>query len=126
MKISEWVKELDQNEAGYARRYFRFWKGSNGNREPEIPWGMSKVHADVLKYHTQSLIDTTQRRRKMEETKTITFRASEKLERDLAFEASEIDVNKSIYIRACIEAGRPIVKAHPKIINFFSDVVIPK
>jgi hypothetical protein len=126
MRLSEWINELEPAERGYTRQCFRFWNGSNGRIEPQIPSGMSKARADVLRYHTQSLTDLTRRRRKVEELKVISFRAPEELQRHLAFEASELDINMSIYIRACLEAGRPLVRAYPKIINFFSDSCIPK
>jgi hypothetical protein len=126
MQLSEWIRVLDQDEAGYARRCFRFWNGTNGGDQPTIPAGMSKARADVLRYHTQSLTDMTRRKRKVEDLKVISFRATVDLEKQLAFEASELDINKSIYIRACIEAGRPIIKAYPQMINFFADSVIPK
>jgi len=125
MNISEWVKELEPDEQGYARQCFRFWNGSNGHVDPDIPDGMSKSKALVLKFHTKSLTDEAKKKRKLEELRVVSFRAPEKFEKELAFESAQIDVNKSIYIRACIEAGRPLVKHNPGIIAYLSGSVIP-
>lgn len=125
MDLNEWLLDLEPTEAGYVRQCFKFFKGTNGGIEPEIPAGLSKARADVLKFHCKSLAEKIKRRRKVDELKVINFKASEKFEKEISYEAAELDVNKSIYIRACIEAGRAFVKTHPDMIKFL-DSVIPK
>ena len=119
MTIYQWSQELEPDEQAYVRQCFQYWMGNNGGIEPDVPEGMSKVRAETLKFHCKSLIDTTQRRRKMQELKVISFRAPEEFEKELAFEAAKIDVNKSVYIRTCLEIGRKLVLAFPALIHFF-------
>ncbi len=126
MNLSEWANSLPNDEKAYVSQCFKFWQGHNGNREPYPPNGISNARAEILKYHTKSFLEPGTRRRKMEDLKVISFRATEEFEKEIAFDSAKLDVNKSIFLRACIEAGRPFVLANPRIINFFSDSVIPK
>jgi len=127
MNIKEWCSELHPEEQGYVRQSFRSINGTNGAIQPDPPAGMSKAKADILFYHTKSFIDLSKgRKRKMDEWKVISFRGPAELEKSLAIEAAQLDINKSIYIRACIEMGRPMVKEYPKLITFLSDEVIPR
>lgn len=127
ISVGQWIRELDQKEAAYARQCFRFWNGTNGSQEPEIPEGMSKVHADVLKYHTKSFINgDTRRKRKMEDLKVVSFKMPPREFEELASCAAQVDVNVSIFIRCCIELASPQVLKNPALINFFSESVIPK
>lgn len=125
MNMSQWANSLEKDEKSYVSRCFREWK-RNSESEPTIPDGISKPHADVLRYHTKALLDTTQRRRKMEDLDTVSFKLSHKLHEALAMAAAEVDVNVSIFIRTCLLLAIPQIAANPKIINFFSESVIPK
>ncbi len=127
MSLQAWVDTLDRDdEKVYVRQCAKFWMGSNGGHEPDIPDGISKSHAQVLKFHCQSLCEGTPRRRKLEELSTITFKASEEFHKELAYAAALVDVNVSIFIGSCILLAKDQLKANPKLINFFSDSVIPK
>jgi hypothetical protein len=120
--IPDWSPE----EKGYMRRCFKFWKGVTKGEEPEIPEGISKAKADILKFKAKTAADSTKRKRRMEELVTISFKVSKEFSRELNSQAAEIDVNLSIFIRSCILLAGPQILAYPKVIGFFSDSVIPK
>jgi len=119
MGLSEWISELEPKEQGYARQCFKFWNGTNGGSLPGIPPGMSKSKADILRYHCQALNNGRTGRRKVEESKPISFRWADALKKELAFEAAELDITLSEYVLRCVNIGRPIVRAFPELsINF--------
>lgn len=127
MTLAEWTKELDQDEQGYVRQCFKFRNVLNGGQEPEIPKGMSKTKAEILKFHCKSYLEGSNgRKRKMDELETITFKVSPDLHKQLAVDAAQIDVNISIFIRTCIVLAAPLLKTNPELVNFFSGSVIPK
>ncbi len=115
MNLSEWANSLEINEKGYVSQCFKFWNGSNGGQEPPIPVGISRSRADILRFHTKSLNDGQTGRRKMEESKPMSFRLTDALKKDLAFEAAELDISLSEYLIRCINIGRPIVMAYPAL-----------
>ncbi len=125
MNSNEWIHTLEKDEGGYARRCHRLWKQGMEDG-PTIPEGMSKTKADILRYHTKALLDTTRRTRKMEELAVISFKLPKELQQQVAMSAAEVDVNVSILIRTCIVLALPQIISNPKIINFFSESVIPK
>lgn len=124
MDLTEWVLELEPIEAAYVRQCYRYWNGTNGGIEPEIPPGLSKARADILRYHVKSLNNGQRGKRKMDQAKPVSFRWSEKFKRELAFEASLLDVSLSEYVYRAINIGRPIVLAYPKRSKAFPDPVL--
>ena len=120
MELAEWILELEPVEQGYVRQCFKYWNGINGGMEPSIPAGMSKAKADILRYHCQALNNGKKGRRKVEESKPISFRWTDSLKRDLAFEAAEMDITLSEYVLRCVIAGRPVVKAFPDLSKNFT------
>ncbi len=126
MDLNEWVSLLEPIEQGYVRQCFRYWNGTNGGVEPDIPQGMSSQRAAVLKFHCQSLNNGQTGRRKMDESKPVSFRWTDKFKKDLAFEAAELDISLSEYVMRCLNAGRPIVQAYPTLSKNFEDPVIQK
>ncbi len=126
MTIAEWAELLDPNEKEYVKQCFRFWHNPDAV-EPEIPDGIGRSKADLLRFHTKSLMeDSNTRKRKLEQMETITFKASHTMHTRAAMDAAHVDVNLSIFIRTCINLASPIIKANPKLVNFFSESVIPK
>ncbi len=125
MELKDWILELNGDEQAYVRQCFRFWAGDNKNYEPEIPSGMSKSRADILRYHTKSLAESHQRRRKVEDLDTISFKASHDFHQQIAFYAAQIDVNLSIFIRTCIELSKETLVKHPELVYSLKSV-LPK
>ena len=125
MNLSEWAHSLENDEKAYVSQCFKFWQRDNGGEKPDPPEGISKARADILLYHTQSLLDTTKRKRKMEESSTITFKVSGEFHQRLAMAAAEIDTNLSIFIRCCVELSIETIKKHPELIYTLKSV-IPK
>ncbi len=119
MKLSEWISLLEPIEQGYVRQCFHFWQGTNGGVEPSVPLGLSKSRAEVLKYHCRSLNNGQTGKRKVEESKPVSFRWTDKFKKDLAFEAAELDITLSEYVLRCVNIGRPVVMAYPKISKQF-------
>ena len=70
--------------------------------------------------------EDSRRKRKMEDLRVVSFKMSPAEFEELAKNAAQIDVNVSIFIRCCIELAASQVLKNPKLINFFSDSVIPK
>ena len=125
MNISQWVKELPGNERGYVRQCWHSWNGETS--PPIVPVGMSQAKADILRYHTKSFIkENNGRKRKMEDLRIVSLKMTNDHFEELAKNAAQIDVNISIFIRCCIELATPQILLNPKLINFFSDSVIPK
>lgn len=115
MDATQWVLMLEPEEQGYVRRLYPYLQGTNGGIEPAIPPGMSKVHADGLRCHLKSFLNGQKGKRVMEEKKPTSIRMSDKLKRQLAYEASLLEnVCFTDYCLRCINAGRPIVQAYPK------------
>ncbi len=126
MTIAEWAELLDPNEKEYVKQCFKFWHNLDAV-EPEIPDGIGRSKADLLRFHTKSLMeDSKPSKRKLEQLETITFKASQALHTRAAMDAAFVDVNLSIFIRTCILLASPIIKGNPRLVNFFSDSVIPK
>lgn len=126
MTIAEWAELLEPEEKAYVKLCFKFWHNPDAI-EPEIPDGIGRSKADLLRFHTKSLMeDSRAGKRKMEQLETISFKASHSLHTQAAMDAAHVDVNLSIFIRTCINLASPIIKANPKLVNFFSDSVIPK
>ncbi len=125
MNLSEWAHSLENDEKAYVSQCFKYWQGHNGDNAPCAPLGISNARADILRYHTQSLMDTTTRRRKMEELNTITFKATKEFQQNLAMAAAEVDSNLSSFIRCCIELSIETVRKHPELIYTLKSV-IPK
>jgi hypothetical protein len=125
MNISAWVQELPREEKGYVRQCWHQW--NCGGKDPSVPEGISGVKAQLLKYHTKSfIIEGSRRKRKMEDLRVVSFKMSPAEFDELAKNAAQIDVNVSVFIRCCIELGTPQILINPKLINFFSESVIPK
>jgi hypothetical protein len=124
MKISEWVRDLSDQEKGYVRQCWNYW---HGGADPVIPDGISKPKADILKYHTKSFIDENNgRKRKMEDLRIVSLKMTQDQFDRIANSAAQIDVNISIFIRTCLALATPQLLDNPKLINFFSETVIPK
>lgn len=119
--LSEWILSLEPSEQAYARECFHFWEGTSGDRAPCPPRGMSKAKADILLYHVKSLNNGETGRRKVEAARGHTFRWKESYHRQLALEASTLDICLSEYVMRCLNAGRPLVQAYPKLGRFFED-----
>ncbi len=126
MNLQEWANCLEPTEKAYVSQCFKYWQGHNGDREPDPPPGISRSRSEILLYHTKSFLEPGTRRRKMEELQTISFRVPEEFYRQLAFDAAQVDVNISIFIRSCILLASSQIKANPNLVNFFSKAVIPK
>jgi hypothetical protein len=120
--LPDWSPE----EKGYMRQCFKYWKGLTKGEEPTIPPGISKVKADILKYKSKTIADSTERKKRMDETVTISFRATKEFSKEVSADAAEADLSLSVFIRACISLASPQILAHPKIIGFFTDSVFPK
>ena len=120
--IPDWSPE----EKAYLRRSFQYWKEGERGEDPKIPDGISNARAQILKYKAKGISEDSKRKRKMEELTTVSFKISREFFEQLALDAAEVDVNVSIFIRTCILLASPQIKSNPKIINFFSDSVIPK
>lgn len=120
MELSQWIGMLESDEQGYARQCFRYHNGTNGNHLPDIPPGMSKARADVLRCHCQALNNGQTGRRKVDKTEPVSFRWTEEFKRELAFEASKLDITMSEYVLRCVNAGRPTVQAYPEMSKFFT------
>ena len=126
MTISEWAELLDPEEKVCVKECFKFWHNPDAV-EPEIPGGIGRSKADLLRFHTKSLMeDSKAGKRKLEQLETITFKASHAFHTQMAMDSAHVDVNLSIFIRTCILLASPIIKQNPKLVNFFSDSVIPK
>jgi len=126
MNLSEWANCLEPAEKAYVSHCFKFWQGNNGGTEPSLPPGISRSRSEILLYHTKSFLEPGTRRRKMDELQTISFRVPEEFYRQLAFDAAQVDVNISIFIRSCILLASSQIIANPNLVNFFSKAVIPK
>ena len=125
IKINEWIALLEPVEQGYVRLVWRWLQGTNGGIEPAIPLGMSRAKANILKWHSQALNNGERGRRVMEKKPPINFRGSESYHKELAFEASLLDISLSEYLTRCVNAGRPIVQAYPKLSKQFEGPVLP-
>lgn len=115
MEPLEWVNLLEPDEQPYARQCWHFHQGTNGGIRPANPPGMSQARADCLFFHMKSVNNGERGHRKMEESKPRSIRMTDKLYKELAFEAAELgeDISWSKYVERCINAGRPIVRAFP-------------
>ncbi len=114
MDLIEWILELEPIEQAYARQCFRFWNGTNGDRQPLVPDGMSQARADIIRYHVKAFINGRTGHRKLEEKKPTSIRFSGSLKKQLIFESAERDLSLSDYVIKCTNAGRPLVRAFPE------------
>jgi len=61
--------------------------------------------------------------RTMEDPMVISLRISREIFEQLSLNAAEVDVNTSTFVRTCILVASPLIKANPRLINFFSESI---
>ncbi len=122
----EQLLDFDPAEKGYLKECFKFWNGFTGGIEPLIPEEIGRAKAQILKYKAKGIAEDEPKRRRMDRLVTKSFKASPDFFQKVSSDSSQVDVNVSVFIRACVQLASPVIKANPRLINFFSDSVIPR
>jgi len=121
MDLVKWIGMLEENERSYVSKCIEYWTSGNGTVLPLPPPGLSQVKADLLRYHTRSLLEdfSSKAKRIKKQASSISIRIPKSLEIELKTKAQILRQSESELVRACIELGLPILEKNPIIINYF-------